>query len=61
MKVHGLLVRDGRGYAYRLTDKGSRVALLFVLFHQRVCGPLANSLFQRRPTQTALSTKSSDY
>lgn len=53
MKAHGLLHRDGRRYAYRLTDKGTRVALLFVLFHQRVCGPLANSLFHRRPTQTS--------
>jgi hypothetical protein len=53
MKAHGLLQRDGRRYAYRLTDKGTRGALLFVLFHQRVCGPLANSLFQPRPTQTA--------
>jgi hypothetical protein len=53
MKAHGLLERDGRHYAYRLTDKGTRAALLFVLFHQRVCGPLANSLFQRRPTETA--------
>jgi hypothetical protein len=53
MKAHGLLQRDGRRYAYRLTDKGTRGALLFVFFHQRVCGPLANSLFQPRPTQTA--------
>jgi len=53
MRGHGLLERDGRRYAYRLTDKGTRAALLFVLFHQRVCGPLANSLFQPRPTQTA--------
>jgi hypothetical protein len=53
LKAHGLLARDGRRYAYRLTDKGTRAALLFVLFHQRVCGPLAHSLFQRRPTQTA--------
>jgi hypothetical protein len=52
MKAHGLLQRDGRRYAYRLTDKGTRAALLFVLFHQRVCGPLANSLFHRPPTQT---------
>jgi hypothetical protein len=35
---------------YHLTDKGTRVALLFILFHQRVCAPLANSLFHRRPT-----------
>jgi len=52
LKAHGLLQRDGRRYAYRLTDKGTRTALLFVLFHQRVCGPLANSLFHYRPTQT---------
>jgi len=52
MKAHGLLERDGRRYAYRLTDKGIRAALLLVLFHQRVCGPLANSLFHHRPTQT---------
>jgi hypothetical protein len=52
MKAHGLLERDGRRYAYRLTDKGTRTALLFVLFHQRVCGPLANSLFHQRPTNS---------
>src|SRR5262249_13137766 len=52
LKAHGLLERDGRRYAYRLTDKGTRAALLFVLFHRRVCGPLANSLFHHRPTRT---------
>jgi hypothetical protein len=51
LKAHGLLQRDGQCYAYRLTDKGIRVALMFVLFHQRICGPLANSLFYRQPTQ----------
>jgi hypothetical protein len=49
MKGHGLLERDGRRYCYRLTAKGKRVAAMFVLFHKRVCGPLANSLFQHRP------------
>jgi hypothetical protein len=53
MKGHGLLERDGHHYAYRLTDKGTRTTLMFVLFHQRVCGPLAHSLFQHRPTKTA--------
>jgi hypothetical protein len=52
LKGHGLLEREGRGYAYRLTDNGTRAALLSVLFHQRVCGPLANSLFYHRPTQS---------
>jgi len=51
LKAHALLERDGHRYAYRLTDKGIRVALMFVLFHQRVCGPLANSLFHRQPSQ----------
>jgi hypothetical protein len=26
---------------------------MFVLFHQRICGPLANSLFHHRPVKTA--------
>jgi hypothetical protein len=49
MRAHGLLERDGTRYAYRLTHKGVKVSLLFVLFHQRLCGPLANSLFHHRP------------
>jgi hypothetical protein len=31
------------------TDKGIRAGALFILFHKRVCGPLAHSLFQHRP------------
>jgi len=53
MKGHGLLQRDGRRYGYRLTEKGKRVAAMFVLFHQRIGGPLANSLFQHQPAKTA--------
>jgi hypothetical protein len=53
MKAHGLLQRPGRPYCYRLTAKGIRVAALFVLFHKRVCGPLANSLFHHRPQETS--------
>ena len=49
MKAHDLLQRDGHHYTYRLTDKGVKVALLFIFFHKRLCGPLANSLFHRRP------------
>ena len=43
---------DGKRYAYRLTEKGIKVALLFVLFHKQLCGPLANSLFHHQ-TATA--------
>ena len=53
MKGHGLLERDASRSSYRLTEKGKRVAAMFVLFHQRICGPLANSLFHHRPQQTA--------
>ena len=45
----GLVERDGKRYAYRLTTKGINVALLFLFFHKRLCGPLANSRFHRRP------------
>jgi len=49
LKGHGLLERDGTRYAYRLTPKGVQVALLFLFFHKRLCGPLANSRFHHRP------------
>ena len=49
LKGHGLLERDGSRYAYRLTSKGVQVALLFLFFHKRLCGPPANSRFHRRP------------
>ena len=50
LKGHGLLQRDGSRYAYRLTPKGVQVALLFLFFHKRLCGPLAHSRFHHRPS-----------
>ena len=49
LKGHGLLERDGPRYAYRLTTKGVQVALLFLLFHKRLCGPLAYRRFHHQP------------
>lgn len=49
LKGHGLIERDGSRYAYRLSRKGVEVALLFVFFHKRLCGPLANSRFHHQP------------
>jgi len=49
LRGHGLIERDGSRYAYRLTAKGVQVALLFLFFHKRLCGPLANSRFHHRP------------
>jgi hypothetical protein len=53
MKGHGLLERVGQQYAYRLTEKGARVSAMFVLFHKRICGPLANSLFHHPPRRSS--------
>ena len=49
LRGHGLLERDGSRYAYRLTTKGVEVALLFLFFHKRLCGPIANSRFHHQP------------
>jgi hypothetical protein len=49
LRGHGLIERDGSRYAYRLTPKGVQVALLFLFFHKRLCGPLANSPFHHQP------------
>ena len=49
LKGHGLLQRGGSRYAYRLTTKGIQVALLFLFFHKRLCGPLGNSRFHHKP------------
>jgi hypothetical protein len=49
LKGHGLLQREGSRYAYQLTAKGVQVALLFLFFHKRLCGPLANSRFHHQP------------
>ena len=49
LKGHSLLERDGSRYAYQLTGKGVQVALLFLFFHKRLCGPLANSRFHHQP------------
>jgi hypothetical protein len=37
------------GNTHRLTSKGIQVVLLFLFFHKRLCGPLANSRFHHQP------------
>ena len=36
MKAHVLLQPHGHHYTYRLTDKGVKVALLFLFFHKHL-------------------------
>jgi hypothetical protein len=57
MKAHGLIERNGKQYSYFLTEKGVKVATLFVLFHKRLCGPLANSLFNHRPNKAFMANE----
>jgi hypothetical protein len=54
MKAHGLLERMGRSYRYRLSDKGIKAALIFILFHKRVAGH-----WQTRCSITGLTKPSS--
>src|SRR5262245_2667306 len=49
LKGHTRLQRDASRYAYRLTTNGGEVALLFLFFHKRLRGPLANSRFHHQP------------
>jgi hypothetical protein len=49
LKGHGLLNREPQRYAYRLSSKGQRVPLLFLLFHRRLFGPLAGTAFVPQP------------
>jgi len=51
LKAHGLAERLGRGYCYRLTSQGIRAAVMFLLFHKRVRGPSAHSLFATAPAK----------
>jgi hypothetical protein len=45
MKAHGLVERESNQYSYRLSNKGIKTSLIFILFHKHVCGPLAHSVF----------------
>ncbi|HKV42955.1 MAG TPA: hypothetical protein VJX67_27425, partial [Blastocatellia bacterium] len=47
----GSLERPPGKYSYRLTTKGQQVATLMLLFHERLCGPLAGGQFLDRPNE----------
>jgi len=62
LRGHGLLEREQNRYTYRLSHNGLKVAILFALFHKRICGPLANSLFnQHSQSNSKLSRLHSAY
>ena len=49
LKAHGIVERIGKSYRYRLTESGKKVCLSFVLFHKKLHGPIANSMFNFKP------------
>ena len=49
LRLHGLIERMPRSYAYRFTDKGTKLSILLVQLRKRLYGPLAFGLFRRRP------------
>jgi hypothetical protein len=51
MKGPGLLERDGKRCAYRLSDKGSGIALTFILFTNSSAARSPKACFIIRPTQ----------
>ena len=49
LKAHGIIERINGSYGYRLTDYGRKVCLTFIIFSERIFGPIANGLFHFRP------------
>ena len=49
LRLHGLIERAPKTYAYRFTAKGAKLSILLVQLRRRLYGPLAFGLFRRRP------------
>lgn len=54
LKAHGIIERIEHTITYRMTEFGKKVCLHFILFHNKIYGPIANSLFnfQQNKNQT---------
>jgi hypothetical protein len=51
MKAHGLVERLGRSYRCRLSDKGAKAALMFILFPQARLRPAGQLPVSYRPDE----------
>jgi hypothetical protein len=49
LRLHGLIERVPKSYAYHFTSKGSKLTILLVQLRKRIYGPLAFGLFRTRP------------
>jgi hypothetical protein len=49
LRIHGLIERVPKSYAYRYTPKGTKLSILLVQLRKRLYGPLGFALFRTRP------------
>jgi hypothetical protein len=49
LRLHGLIERVPKTYAYRFTSKGTKLSILLVQLRKRIYGPLGFGLFRTRP------------
>lgn len=49
LRLHGLIERVSKSYAYRFTSKGTKLSILLVQLRKRIYGPLGFGLFRTRP------------
>jgi hypothetical protein len=49
LRLHGLIERVPKSYAYRFTPKGTKLSILLIQLRKRIYGPLGFGLFRTRP------------
>jgi hypothetical protein len=49
LRLHGLIERVPKSYAYRFTPKGTKLSILLTQLRKRIYGPLGFGLFRTRP------------
>ena len=49
LRLHGLIERVPKTYAYRFTSKGTKLSILLIQLRKRIYGPLSFALFRTRP------------
>jgi hypothetical protein len=49
LRLHGLIERVPKSYAYRFTQTGTKLSILLVQLRKRIYGPLGFGLFRTRP------------
>jgi len=58
LRLHGLIERVPKTYAYRFTPKGTKLSILLVQLRKRIYGPLGFGLFRARPNPEHLPDSS---